>query len=437
MKTNIKTNKYTHEGSKAPRLTDEQILSRTVLSCLLWENSFCEDGQSVADRIKEYARKVNISFLADLILKSHTIYKLRHTPLLLATILLERRHEKLNTYCPMIEAVLSRVDQVAELISIYWKDGKKPLPNKMKKAINNALLKFDAYQFGKYQGKQSAIKLVDVFNLTHPKPKTEEHKQLFKQIITGTLASPDTWEVALSTGADKKETFERLLKEGKLGYTALLRNLRNMGDAGVDNDLIKQAILERKGASKVLPFRFISASRANPHFEKELDKALLASVKNNVFPERTAVVVDVSASMTDKLSAKSDLTRMDAACSLASIIDGDVRVFSFSNKLCEVPHRLGMAGVDAIKNSQCHSSTYLKQALDDINNIVKYDRIIVITDEQNGDGAIPNPKEGTIGYVINVGTSKNGIGYKKWVHIDGFSEQILSFIKEYEMEKLG
>ena len=43
----------------------------------------------------------------------------------------------------------------------------------------------------------------------------------FKKLIAGTLESPDTWEVALSGGADKKETFERLLREGNLGYLAV------------------------------------------------------------------------------------------------------------------------------------------------------------------------------------------------------------------------
>ena len=61
------------------------------------------------------------------------------------------------------------------------------------------------------------------------------------------------------------ETFERLIREGKLGYFALLRNLRGMLAAGVDVPLIEHAILARQnGAHRVLPFRYIAAARAAP-----------------------------------------------------------------------------------------------------------------------------------------------------------------------------
>jgi hypothetical protein len=44
-----------------------------------------------------------------------------------------------------------------------------------------------------------------------------------------------------------------------------------------------------------------------------------------------------------------------------------------------------MSGVDAVINSQHHRGTYLGAALKAINAEVKYDRIIVITDEQSHD----------------------------------------------------
>src|SRR5262249_37708050 len=159
-------------------------------------------------------------------------------------------------------------------------------------------------------------------------PRYEAQTALWKQVAERTLASPDTWEVALSAGADKRETFERLLAERKLGYLALLRNLRNMDQAGVDEALVTEAILARRGAGRVLPFRYVAAARAAPRFERWLDEALMETVlEGPVFDGRTVVLVDVSGSMDWKLSAKSDLSRMDAAATLASVIPGDVRVF--------------------------------------------------------------------------------------------------------------
>jgi hypothetical protein len=34
--------------------------------------------------------------------------------------------------------------------------------------------------------------------------------------------------------------------------------------------------------------------------------------------------------------------------------------------------------------------------------------------------------------MINVSTDKNGVGYRKWHHIDGWSERVIDYIMEYE-----
>ena len=73
----------------------------------------------------------------------------------------------------------------------------------------------------------------------------------------------------------------------------------------------------------------------------------------------------------------------------------------------------------------------LGEALDSINESIEYDRIIVITDEQSSD-KFGGPK--TRGYLINVASNKNGVGYGPWVHIDGFSERVLDYIYEIEAE---
>ncbi len=80
-----------------------------------------------------------------------------------------------------------------------------------------------------------------------------------------------------------------------------------------------------------------------------------------------------------------------------------------------------------MESSQPHQATYLGAALDAIDE--RYDRIIVITDEQSHDriGA-PRGK----GYVINVASARNGVGYGPWVHIDGFSEAVIDYIRELE-----
>lgn len=450
MKLNIaqKFPEKTHEGAPASRMTAEQALRRSVLSCLLWEREFYEDGQTIADRIVELAGKVNADKVMALAAEARGTFNLRHVPLLLISAL--AKHGKLKA--SGVEAVIQRADELAELLVIHAKvNGVEPskikghIPNQMKQGLASAFTKFNEYALAKYD-RAGAVRLRDVLFLCHAKPKDDEQASLWKRLVGNELATPDTWEVALSGGADKKEAFTRLLTEGKLGYLAVLRNLRNMTEAGVDPGLIRDAIIARKGAERVLPFRYIAAARACPQMEPALDQALSEAIlASPIFEGRTAILVDVSGSMAERLSSRSDLKRMDAAAALASMIHGDRRVFSFSNNVVEVPPRTGMAGVDAIIRSQPHGGTALFDAVAAVNANVPYDRIVVITDEQAnatswGYGRMggsltsmpaPNCKKA---YVINVASAQNGVGYGPWVHIDGFSEAVLRFIHEHEAD---
>lgn len=420
----------THEGGAAfPHLSAEQRLRRSLMSCLLWEREFYEDGASIADRIAEVAAQVEPATLADIAIEARTKGNLRHAPLLLLEVL--TRTGRGRMVGDAIAEVIQRADEPGEFLAICKARGMKTLSKQMKVGLARAIKKFDEYQLSKYN-RDATFKLRDVMFLTHARPNGEEQEALFKRVAENALATPDTWEVALSGGADKRETFERLIREGQLGYLALLRNLRNMADAGCDTALVRDAIVARKnGAHRVLPFRYVAAARACPQFEPAIDQALCEAISElPALSGKTVALVDVSGSMQARLSGKSDLSRMDAAAALASIIHGDLRVFSFSQGLVEVAPRRGMAGVDAVIRSQEHSSTYLGAAVDFLNKRVPHDRLIVITDEQSHD-RVPDPIA-TKAYMINVASSANGVGYGRWTHIDGFSENVIRFIQANE-----
>lgn len=418
----------THEGEQAfPHLKPLAQLRRSVLSCLLWEKEFYEDGQSIAERIAENAKLVAPAELAALAIEARQKFHLRHVPLLLLDVLTKTGPELVAETIPQ---VIIRADEMGEFLAIYWRNGRKSITRQMRYGLRKALLRFDEYQLGKYD-RDGAVKLRDVLRLVRPKPDSEIQSALWQRVVKRTLATPDTWETSLSAGADKKETFTRLLQEGNLGYLALLRNLRNITQAGVDEQLIVAAIVARaNGAQRVLPFRYVAAARVVPQLEPALDIALCTTIGElPKFTGKTAILVDVSGSMDWKLSAKSDLTRLDAGAALGAIIPGDVRLFTFSTIIVEVPPRRGMAGVDAIVKSQAHGGTNLGAAVAWINANVQADRLIVITDEQTAD-RVPAPI--MPGYLINVASAEHGIGYGPWVHVDGFSEGVLRFIREFE-----
>lgn len=450
MRLNTAAGFATHEGGRAAHLTPMQELRRSVMSCLLWEREFYEDGEEIAGRIARLAAAVPAADLAALAVEVRAQAKLRHAPLLLLSVLAETGHGRM--VADAIAETIGRADEMGEFLTIHAaRKGVSPgslkakgvLTKQVRLGLARALGKFDAYQLAKYD-RDAAVKIRDVIRLARPIPADEAQSALWKVAIERSLPTPDTWEVALSGGADKRETFTRLVEERKLGYLALLRNLRNMAEAGVDPGLMREAIIARRGAQNVLPFRYVAAARACPQMEPALDEALSEAVlESPVLPGRTIVLVDVSGSMEVPLSLRSDLTRLDAAATLASVIHGERRVFSFASGnnrhwddiwdgkpiLVEVPPRLGMAGVDAIDRSQLHGGTMLGQAVLEA-NAIPHDRLIVITDEQSEE-PVPDPVA-RHAYVINVASARHGVGYGRWTHIDGFSETVLRWIGAFE-----
>lgn len=448
MKTNVKVHSpvFTHEGAPSTKVPPLLALKRSVMACMLWEDNFYEDGQSIADRITDLCKELTQSQIMMVAKDAHLKGLLRHVPLLLIVASFKARSKGKpeknvldESMADHIAAVCTRPDQMTELLSLYWKDGRKPIPAQMKKGLAKAFTKFDEYQLAKYD-RDTPIKLRDILFLCHAKPKDKEQEDLWKRLVSKTMKTPDTWETRLTAGHDKKESFETLLKEGKMGRLAILRNLRNMYDAGISKDLVAGEMLMKKHRP-MLPFQFIAAAKACPQWEDIIDKSMILSLEaKEKLPGMTLVMVDVSGSMTSNtISAKSTTTCMDAASALAILLAATcekAEVFSFSNALAFVPLRQGMALRDAIKASQPSGGTYLGVALTRLNASIKpnvtVDRIIVITDEQTQD--TPPKMKIPRCYILNVSTCQNGIKNNgQWTTISGFSEASIDFIRETEM----
>lgn len=456
MKTNVKVKQppvFTHEGAPAVRINAEQQLRRSVMACMLWEDNFYESGQEIGQRIRDLVGKVPPEFAAACAYHARTAMKLRHVPLLIVREM-ARLPEHKKLVGKLLCDVIQRPDEITEFCSLYWasNDGKRTLSAQVKKALGLAFNKFDEYALAKYN-RDGAVKLRDALFLAHSNPSAKgttrytkaerkegvqrnlnERESLFLKLVNGTLETPDTWEVALSGGADKKETFERLMAEKKLGALAFLRNLRNMHGAGVAKETVA-AYTEGLKVERVLPFRFITAARIVPQWEDVLEPLMMKCLESqDKLPGRTVLLVDVSGSMDYQLSAKSDTTRMDAAMGLGVLVREvceNAEIFTFSDGVALIPPRHGFALRDAMKNSQPHRGTRLQAAVTAINAEVPYDRIIVITDEQAHDGA-GTPKG--MGYVVNVASNQHGVGYGAWTHVDGWSEAVIDYIRELERD---
>ncbi|MGB3630161.1 MAG: TROVE domain-containing protein [Terracidiphilus sp.] len=427
----------THEGARARVITPEQALRRSVLSCMLWEGEFYEDGVQIAGRIQELVPQVASEKVAALAVEARERMKLRHAPLLLVREMARHASHR-GLVAETLARVIQRADELSEFAAIYWAQGRQPLSAQVKKGLAAAFGKFDEYALAKYD-RAGAVRLRDVLFLCHARPVDEAQAALWKRLVSNELLTPDTWEVALSAagrgeGANKRAVWERLLAERKLGALALLRNLRNLHQAGVSEEMVLTALAAVK-TDRVLPFRFLAAARSAPQWEDALETAMFRALAGRAgsLAGHTVLLVDVSGSMEAPLSRRSEMRRTDAAYGLAirlREIAEKVTIYTFSDHAQLVPSRRGMALRDALDKSQPHSGTMLGAALKHVESESRgFDRLIVITDEQSHDN-VPAPRGK--GYVINVASNRNGVGYGAWAHVDGWSEAVVEYIAELE-----
>ena len=451
MRINIKLESIkTYEGAPAKRIKPIDELRRTVMACMLWENQFYEDGISIADRIANLIKSISDNDkIAQIASEARNRQHLRHVPLLIARELARKKGVVIKD---LLADIIQRPDELCEFLALYWMDGKQPLSHQVKKGLAIAFKKFSEYQISKYN-RPDAIKLKDVLFMVHPKPKDDDQQKVWDRLVEDKLTIPDTWEVRLSGGQDKHEAWIELIKERKLGGLAYLRNLRNMIQAKVSDEIISEG-LKDINVSKVLPFRFITAAKYAPNLEKDLESLMIKGLNQQIkLSGKTILIVDVSGSMYgSSISNYSEMDRAHAACSLAILtreLCEDIKIYATAgNDSTEIhqtemiPSRHGFALSDKIY-SMCKplggGGIFLTPVLRWIKEREeKADRIIVITDEQDcarsnkSDSPLKADTFGKNNYMINVASMKNGIGYDKWVHIDGFSEAVINYIREYE-----
>lgn len=437
-------------GAYAANQSNIALLRRVVLANLLWENIAYMDGELVAKEISRLIPLCNPEDVFTLAIEARKLQKLRHTPLFLAKEMC--KHEGTKPYISrLLPEIITRADMLTDFLALYWGEGKCPIAAQAKKGLAAAFHNFNEYKFAKYD-RDSSIKLRDVMFLCRPKAQSEEEEQLFKKVANRTLATPDTWEVALSTGKDKKETWTRLINEGKIGGLAMLRNINNMKKANVDRKVIAKG-LETLKSSMLLPMNFLQAARMNPEFKREIEDAMLASyAKLPKLKGRTLFIVDVSGSMTCRLSNKSELTRLDAAKAMAMLAANQCEDFELvctagsdwsrvhSTEHIKYPQKgFGIfEQIDHCEKSLGGGGIFTRQCLEWCRENIEgeFDRIIIFSDSQDCDwpnNRTPKPF-GKYNYICDVSANTRGINYKGiWdAEISGFSENFLTFIGAYE-----
>ena len=200
------------------------------------------------------------------------------------------------------------------------------------------------------------------------------------------MTGVQTCALPISVGSDvnaKKEVWRRLLAENKLGYFALLRNLRNiinLGDAELKKTALS-ALLNENAIRKslVLPFRFSTAykelSAIDTDAMRNISRACEIACSNvPKLPGKTLVALDVSGSM-------AEVADIAALFSAVLVKSNDCDIITFAERaqykfinpddsLMTIKDNLRFAG---------GGTNFI-----DIFNVAnkKYDRIVLLSDMQ-------------------------------------------------------
>jgi len=292
------------------------------------------------------------------------------------------------------EKVVIRPDDMTEIISLF-KD--EPIPNAIKKGFAKAFNKFNDYQIAKYKVNTRKVSLVDVVNLVHPVP-TDKNKEALEKLVKGTLVSKDTWETKLTQiGQDSNlsvtEKFEKrsqawkdLLTEGKLGYMAMLRNIRNiLQDDPSLEEILAESLVNRTQIkrSRIFPIHLLKAFEMadNPVIEKALEEAALISCENiKPLDGKVVVALDISGSMNwEGCIEKGALF----AFSIAKKMKADVIFYNNEAKLCT--SNLNTEGILKLSSrTPATGGTYLGSVFNlMIKKNIKADHVIIISDFQS------------------------------------------------------
>lgn len=342
-----------HEGAKAYALTPELELYTATATALL-ADTFYENAGNRIQRLRDLVGQCKPEFVAKLAIYAREQMHLRSVPALL-TVELARKPDGGKFVARTVYRTVQRADEIAELLACYASLNHRTdikqlgrLSKQLQKGLGMAFNRFDEYQFAKYDRDQ-AITLRDALFLVHPKPKDEAQQALFDKIAQRSLAVPYTWEVELSRlgqipfaspeerRAAIARQWEALLDSGKLGYMALLRNLRNLVQAGVSAEHIRHVCQRLADPAQVararqMPVRYLAAyrelqalgnSEATGNLCRALEAATRASVQNLkgfATNTRVAIACDVSGSMGQFVSFGSRIQLFDIGVLLAMVL---------------------------------------------------------------------------------------------------------------------
>lgn len=366
----------------------------------------------------------------------------------------------------LVRDVIQRADQITDLyayaLAVFGEKSKVPMA--IKRGVADAFNKFGEYAFAKYN-RGDSVKFRDVLRIVHPVAADQKHSEIFDKIMKDTLTTPYTWETELSANGQlsaaerksDKQLWTELVSSGKLGYMALLRNLRNIHQAGLDAATLRTYVLDvisdpkRVADSKQLPYDFIEAYNIVKPLDAKMatavSKAIDLSVSN--LPElgkRVWLIADYSGSMGSESTPTSAISSaIFLASALLKASDRSdnlaVTVFGSSAKtLNGVDTNNSLLAIQqellSHRKGSIQGSTNFEAALGERGNLgFEPDTVIVLTDGDVNSFRYPQLRQATGGskvikMVVNLSaaTSTPMLKGEGWYFMAGWSPAMFKWI---------
>ena len=222
-------------------------------SKISWEDSITEIIDECLDKDVEKTLQIAVELRND--------YLIRTTPqVILVRAAMHKNSKGTGLIVKYIDKICMRGDEPAAglsyLISKYGKD--TPIPNSLKKGWKKVLESFNDYVISKYRMENNFVKTRDVVNLVHA------YSDAINKLMNGKAKQEKTWNNIVSNADKKEKSQKEIWTEALEGmpHMALLRNLRNLHEAGVDFALYNKKLIDGVEHGKQLPFRYYSAYKA-------------------------------------------------------------------------------------------------------------------------------------------------------------------------------
>ena len=483
----------THERGIGYEPDLESELFLMAATYMATEPTFYQTAEAREDRFVDLVHRVTASnpeFVARLAPYLRKELKIRSASIMLAAEYVAAGGEGGRA---VINSVLQRGDEPAEMVGYWHSRYGRSMKMAVKRGVaDGATRLYNERSALRYDGLGRGIRMADVIELTHPKPRdatqsalfgwlldhrhhndavadphvlpmlaaakskasipVEERREALRSEGSGALAKAGTsWErlAGWLPGGMDAEAWESVIPT--MGAMALIRNLRNFDEQGVSRAAVEAVLARITDADEVakarlFPYQVWAAYKAAPsdYWKRALGTTLDLTTENVPALDRTLVVIDMSGSMQAPVSARSRMSRVEVGAVMAAVTaasrsaQADTVIFGQSNKA--VRFRKGsstLARVDQIVKMLGHvgHATNGHTAIRDHFDPRKHDRVVMFTDDQMADAGRVDISHVPVIYTVDLAGYRprsTPAGQRGRYTLAGFSDATFSLMQTLE-----